>query len=92
MPKELKKLKNLKLLLLNTMKPLLSSLNAEDFSLITLKELVVKKFSSKRTSPFQPKLNYLLKVLPSYKNISKVPSEEPLNSHTENHGPKSSRP
>jgi hypothetical protein len=47
MPKELKKLPNSKLSLLNTKKLVLLSLKPEDFSLITLKDLKVKPFSFK---------------------------------------------
>jgi hypothetical protein len=57
MLKELKKLKNLKLLSKNTTKPLLSSQNAEDFSLTTSKPLLVKKFLFKRKETFTPKLD-----------------------------------
>jgi hypothetical protein len=85
MLKEPKKLKNLPKLSKNTTKLLPSSLNAEDFSPITYKPQLEKKFSSKRRK-FTQELNYLLKVLPSYKNTSKVPSRELLNSNTENHG------
>jgi hypothetical protein len=57
MLKELKKLKHSKLLSKNTTKPPLSSLNAEDFSLITSKPQLVKKFLFKREETSTPKLD-----------------------------------
>jgi len=91
MPKEQKKLKNSKSESKNIMKQPLSSLNAEVFSPIISKPPPEKKFSSKK-STYTHTQNWPLKVPHSYKNISNLLSEEPPNSNTENHGPRSSRP